>query len=78
MAIKVAVDAGCYYELSLIEAEILRDVNGMGGRGETHCCVLLNFFKLDATRAWYSRLLQSLYDFLKTNEYILFLCTAYR
>jgi hypothetical protein len=43
----VVHDAGRYYELSLIEAEILRDVNGAGGRGTTHCCVLLNFFKLD-------------------------------
>ena len=79
VAIKVVHDAGRYYELSLIEAEILRDVNGMGGRGETHCCVLLNFFKLDGHACMvFETLRQSLYDFLKTNEYILSLCTAYR
>lgn len=44
---QVVHDAGRYYELSLIEAEILRDVNGAGGFGSTHCVSLLNFFKLD-------------------------------
>lgn len=44
---KVVHDAGRYYELSLIEAEILRDVNGAGGFGSTHCVSLLNFFKLE-------------------------------
>jgi len=44
---QVVHDAGRYYELSLIEAEILRDVNGAGGFGATHCVTLLNFFKLD-------------------------------
>ena len=73
VAIKVVHDAGRYYELSLIEAQILRDVNGMGGRGETHCCMLLNFFKLDGHACMvFETLGQSLYDFLKSNDYIPF------
>ena len=73
VAIKVVHNAGRYYELSLIEAEILRDVNGIGGRGETHCCMLLNFFKLDGHACMvFETLGQSLYDFLKTNDYIPF------
>ena len=73
VAVKVVHDAGRYYELSLIEAEILRDVNGAGGRGISHCCVLLNFFKLEGHACMvFETLGLSLYEFLKANDYIPF------
>jgi len=73
VAIKVVHNAGRYYELSLIEAEILRDVNGAGGRGQTHCVLLLNFFKLEGHACMvFETLGSSLYEFMKANEYIPF------
>ena len=73
MAAQVVHDAGRYYELSLIEAEILRDVNAKGGRGRSHCVVLLNFFKFQGHACMvFETLGMSLYDFLKSNDYIPF------
>jgi len=70
---QVVHDAGRYYELSLIEAEILRDVNAKGGRGRSHCVVLLNFFKFQGHACMvFETLGMSLYDFLKSNDYIPF------
>uniref|UniRef100_A0A7S2W9U9 Protein kinase domain-containing protein n=1 Tax=Rhizochromulina marina TaxID=1034831 RepID=A0A7S2W9U9_9STRA len=73
VAIKVVHDAGRYYELSLIEAEILRDVNALGGRGQSHCVMLLNFFKFQGHACMvFETLGLSLYEFLKENDYIPF------
>jgi len=73
VAIKVVHDAGRYYELSVIEAEILRDVNGAGGRGTSHCVALLNFFKFEGHACMvFETLGSSLYEFLKANDYIPF------
>ena len=59
-----------YYDSAQIEANIVRDVNRRGGRGETHCAVLYNALTWQSHYCMvFESLGPSLYDFVKRHKY---------
>jgi serine/threonine protein kinase len=70
VAVKVIRDVRKYYDSALIEADILQDVNGRGGRGKTHCVQLYAHF--DYKRHFclaFESMGKSLYDVIRLNNY---------
>jgi Serine/threonine protein kinase len=70
VAIKIVRDVKRYHESAMIEADILKDVNRRGGRGQSLCAVLLNHFDLKGHCCLVFECLgRSLYDFMKTHGF---------
>lgn len=71
VAIKIVRNVKRYHESALIEADILKDVNRRGGRGESLCAVLLRQFDLPQGHCClvFECLGRSLYDFMKTHGF---------
>jgi len=70
VAIKIVRNVKRYHESALIEADILKDVNTRGGRGQSLCAVLLRQFDLNGHYCLVFECLgRSLYDFMKTHGF---------
>jgi dual-specificity kinase/CDC-like kinase len=70
VAIKIVRDVKRYHESAMIEADILKDVNRRGGRGQSLCAVLLNQFDMKGHFCLVFECLgRSLYDFMKTHGF---------
>lgn len=70
VAIKIVRNVKRYHESALIEADILKDVNSRGGRGQSLCAVLLRHFDLNGHCCLVFECLgRSLYDFMKTHGF---------
>jgi dual-specificity kinase/CDC-like kinase len=70
VAIKIVRNVKRYYESAVIEARIISEANRRGGRGRTHCVLLLDTFRIDGHFCLvFENLGPSLYDFLKRNNY---------
>lgn len=71
VAIKIVRSVKRYHESALIEAEILKDVNSRGDRGQSLCAVMLRRFDLPQGHCClvFECLGRSLYDFMKTHGF---------
>jgi dual-specificity kinase/CDC-like kinase len=70
VAIKIVRNVKRYYESAVIEARIISEANRLGGRGRTHCVLLLDTFRIDGHFCLvFENLGPSLYDFLKRTNY---------
>lgn len=70
VAIKIVRNVKRYHESALIEADILKDVNSRGGRGQSLCGVLLRQFDLNGHCCLVFECLgRSLYDFMKVHGF---------
>lgn len=70
VAIKIVRDVKRYYESALIEADIVEDVNRMGGRGVSHCARMFDTFSFSGHYCMvFEKLGPSLYDWLKSQKY---------
>lgn len=71
VAIKIVRSVKRYHESALIEADILKDVNNRGGRGQSLVAVMLRQFDLPQGHCClvFECLGRSLYDFMKTHGF---------
>lgn len=71
VAIKMIRSVKRYHDSALIEADILKDVNSRGGRGQSLCAVMLRQFDLPQGHCClvFECLGRSLYDFMKTHGF---------
>jgi len=70
VAIKIVRNVKRYHESALIEADILKDVNSRGGRGQSLCGVLLRQFDFNGHCCLVFECLgRSLYDFMKVHGF---------
>ena len=70
VAIKIVRNVKRYYESALVEARIVGDVNRRGGRGRSHCVILLDTFSFEGHYCMvFENMGPSLYDFLKRHKY---------
>jgi serine/threonine protein kinase len=73
VAIKIVRDVPRYYEAAVVEARIVADVNRRGGRGISHCVLLHDAFSFQNHFCLvFEKLGKSLYDFLKSHDYVAF------
>ncbi|EDO05720.1 Protein kinase domain family protein [Babesia bovis T2Bo] len=70
-AVKVVRDVEKYVKSAKIEVEILQDIQKVDGSGESHCVVLHDHFMYKGRIMClvFERLGDSLYEFLKANDY---------
>lgn len=70
VAVKVVRSIKRYHQSALVEARIIRDINRRGGRGLSHCSILLDDFTFDGHFCMVFEILgPSLYDFMKKHQY---------
>jgi len=70
VAIKIVRKVKRYYDSALIEAEILREVNKRGGRGQALCAIMHDSFDFHGHYCLVFECLgRSLYDFMKEHKY---------
>ncbi len=70
VAIKIVRNVKRYHQSALIEADILKDVNSRGGRGESLCAVMKRHFEFDGHCCLvFEKLGRNLYDYMKRHNY---------
>eukprot|EP01083_Nonionella_stella_P250762 865950_1 len=70
VAIKIVRNVNRYHQSALIEADIIKDVNSRGGRGQSLCAVMKGHFEFDGHCCLvFEKLGRNLYDYLKRHNY---------